>query len=143
MLAMTGSTFTFAFTSAALRSLRLDEERLHCWKLAQRVGPSCRPSPSALCPGGWGSPRRRMEPLACHDFLVQNALFAGDLEMVRQHFTESAAINLVIEAKGDELRWTSRKLGEGGRAQGWSKTEGKELGLSQGCGGRWCWDVGP
>uniref|UniRef100_A0A7M4FP71 Ankyrin repeat and SOCS box containing 10 n=1 Tax=Crocodylus porosus TaxID=8502 RepID=A0A7M4FP71_CROPO len=68
--------FTFAFTPAALRSLRLDEDR---------------------------------------------ALFAGDLALVRRHFPESAAVNLVIEARGDELRWTSRKLGL------WSLTYEQEL----------------
>uniref|UniRef100_A0A7M4DVM4 Ankyrin repeat and SOCS box containing 10 n=1 Tax=Crocodylus porosus TaxID=8502 RepID=A0A7M4DVM4_CROPO len=74
---MAGSAFTFAFTPAALRSLRLDEDRL--------------------------------------------ALFAGDLALVRRHFPESAAVNLVIEARGDELRWTSRKLGL------WSLTYEQEL----------------
>ncbi|NXC38287.1 ASB10 protein, partial [Penelope pileata] len=58
-----------------------------------------------------GARERCTEPLPCHDLLVQNALFSGDLEMVQKYFTRSAAVNLVIETRGDELRWTSRKLG--------------------------------
>ncbi|KAM6421920.1 ankyrin repeat and SOCS box protein 10 [Rhynochetos jubatus] len=66
------------------------------------------PSPSPACPGRQNS---RLEPLECRDLLVQNALFTGNLEMVQRYFTASAAINLVIETTGDELRWTSRKFG--------------------------------
>ncbi|KFV79003.1 Ankyrin repeat and SOCS box protein 10, partial [Struthio camelus australis] len=69
-----------------------------------------------LNPVGQGCQNRatgggRTEPLECRDLLVQNALFTGDLEMVRKYFTKGAAINLIIETKGDELRWTSRKFG--------------------------------
>ncbi|XP_074842468.1 ankyrin repeat and SOCS box protein 10 [Carettochelys insculpta] len=75
----------------------------------------------ALTPRGHGFRSRRLEPMECPDVLVQNALFTGDLEAVRKHFTENASINLVIESKGDELRWTSRKLGL------WSLTYEQEL----------------
>ncbi|NXN97410.1 ASB10 protein, partial [Rhinopomastus cyanomelas] len=53
----------------------------------------------------------RLEPLECRDLLVQNALFTGDLPMVQKFFSRSSAINLVIESKGEELRWISRKRG--------------------------------
>ncbi|XP_067391784.1 ankyrin repeat and SOCS box protein 10 isoform X2 [Emydura macquarii macquarii] len=83
---------------------------------------SCRhqglPAPN---PGGRGFRSSRLEPIECRDVLVQNALFTGDLEAVQKHFTESAAINLIIESKGDELRWTSRKFGL------WSLTYEQEL----------------
>ncbi|KFP17449.1 Ankyrin repeat and SOCS box protein 10, partial [Egretta garzetta] len=62
-------------------------------------------------PVGQGCRNSRLEPLECRDLLVQNALFTGDLEMVQKYFTKSSAINLIIETKGDELRWTSRKFG--------------------------------
>ncbi|KAM6134360.1 ankyrin repeat and SOCS box protein 10 [Pterocles gutturalis] len=62
-------------------------------------------------PASRGCQSSRLEPLECRDLLVQNALFTGDLEMVRKFFTPGAAINLVIEIRGDELRWTSRKRG--------------------------------
>ncbi|XP_050798655.1 ankyrin repeat and SOCS box protein 10 isoform X2 [Gopherus flavomarginatus] len=76
---------------------------------------------AAPTPRGWGFSSSRMEPIECRDVLVQNALFTGDLEAVRKHFTDSAAVNLIIESKGDELRWTSRKLGL------WSLTYEQEL----------------
>ncbi|NXH43618.1 ASB10 protein, partial [Dicaeum eximium] len=66
------------------------------------------PSPS---PHGWGHQHSRLEPLQCQDLLVQNALFTGDLDMVQKYFTEGAAINLIIETRGDVLRWTSSKRG--------------------------------
>ncbi|KFP88268.1 Ankyrin repeat and SOCS box protein 10, partial [Apaloderma vittatum] len=62
-------------------------------------------------PVGRGCRNNRLTPLECQDLLVQNALFTGDLEMVQKYFTKGAAINLVIETRGDELRWTSRKRG--------------------------------
>ncbi|NXC98387.1 ASB10 protein, partial [Certhia familiaris] len=60
---------------------------------------------------GWGHQHSRLQPLECRDLLVQNALFTGDLDMVQKYFTKSAAINLIIETRGDVLRWTSRKCG--------------------------------
>ncbi|KFZ68566.1 Ankyrin repeat and SOCS box protein 10, partial [Podiceps cristatus] len=68
-------------------------------------------SERSLSPVGRGCQNNRLEPLECRDLLVQNALFTGDLEMVQKYFTKSAAINLIIETRGDELRWTSRKFG--------------------------------
>ncbi|NWH37116.1 ASB10 protein, partial [Chloropsis hardwickii] len=62
-------------------------------------------------PDGWGNQQSRLEPLQCQDLLVQNALFTGDLDMVQKYFTKSAAINLIIETRGDVLRWTSSKRG--------------------------------
>uniref|UniRef100_A0A8C5J221 Ankyrin repeat and SOCS box containing 10 n=1 Tax=Junco hyemalis TaxID=40217 RepID=A0A8C5J221_JUNHY len=65
----------------------------------------------------WGArscssaPLGRLEPLQCQDLLVQNALFTGDLDMVQKYFTKSSAINLIIETRGDVLRWTSSKRG--------------------------------
>ncbi|KFQ12543.1 Ankyrin repeat and SOCS box protein 10, partial [Leptosomus discolor] len=67
-------------------------------------------SEHSLSQTGQGWQNSRLEPLECRDLLVQNALFTGNLEMVQKYFTKSAAINLIIETKGDELRWTSRKF---------------------------------
>lgn len=64
-----------------------------------------------LSPDDWGHQHGRLEPLQCQDLLVQNALFTGDLDMVQKYFTKSSAINLIIETRGDELRWTSSKRG--------------------------------
>ncbi|XP_062424582.1 ankyrin repeat and SOCS box protein 10 [Rhea pennata] len=107
---------TFSFSSATLCSLQLDEEKLDRWKYSQ-----ARHSEGNLNPVGRRCQNSRTEPLECRDLLVQNALFTGDLEMVQKYFTKGAAINLIIETKGDELRWTSRKFGL------WSLTYEQEL----------------
>lgn len=44
--------------------------------------------------------------------MVQNALYTGDLAQVQQHFPEQAEVNLVIQARSHDLRWTSQKWGE-------------------------------
>ncbi|KAF1660674.1 Ankyrin repeat and SOCS box protein 10, partial [Aptenodytes patagonicus] len=102
---------TFPFSSATQRLLQLDEEQLDQWKYSWRIRPQYHHSEHSLSPVGQGCQNSRLEPLECRDLLVQNALFTGDLEMVQKYFTKSAAINLIIETKGDELRWTSRKFG--------------------------------
>ncbi|NWR66446.1 ASB10 protein, partial [Bucorvus abyssinicus] len=99
---------TLPSSSAAPRSPQLDEEQTDWWKYSQ---PWYHHNEHSLSLGGQRCPNSRLEPLECRDLLVQNALFTGDLEMVQKYFTKSAAINLVIETKGDELRWTSRKRG--------------------------------
>ncbi|NXR79946.1 ASB10 protein, partial [Pycnonotus jocosus] len=68
-------------------------------------------SEHSLSTAGWGYQHSRLEPLECRDLLVHNALFTGDLDAVQKYFTKSAAINLIIETRGDVLRWTSRKRG--------------------------------
>uniref|UniRef100_A0A803W706 Ankyrin repeat and SOCS box containing 10 n=1 Tax=Ficedula albicollis TaxID=59894 RepID=A0A803W706_FICAL len=65
--------------------------------------------PEALCCNR--HQHSRLEPLECRDLLVQNALFTGDLDMVQKYFTKGSAINLIIETRGDVLRWTSSKRG--------------------------------
>ncbi|NXP54835.1 ASB10 protein, partial [Heliornis fulica] len=92
-----------SLSSAMPRLAQLDQGK-YSW--------SCRPwCHHSLSPADQGHRRSRLEPLECRDLLVQNALFTGDLEMVQKYFTKSAAVNLVIETKGDELRWMSRKFG--------------------------------
>ncbi|NXC89611.1 ASB10 protein, partial [Cercotrichas coryphoeus] len=68
-------------------------------------------SEHSLSPGGSGHQHSHLEPLECRDLLVQNALFTGDLDMVQKYFPKGAAINLIIETRGDVLRWTSSKRG--------------------------------
>jgi len=102
---------TFPFSSTTQHLLQLDEEQLDQWKYSQHIRPQQHHSEHSLSPVGQGCQNRRLEPLECRDLLVQNALFTGDLEMVQKYFTKSTAINLIIETKGGELRWTSRKFG--------------------------------
>uniref|UniRef100_A0A8C3XXL1 Ankyrin repeat and SOCS box containing 10 n=1 Tax=Catharus ustulatus TaxID=91951 RepID=A0A8C3XXL1_CATUS len=68
-------------------------------------------SEPSLSPAGSGHQHSRLELLECRDLLVQNALFTGDLDMVQKYFPKGAAINLIIETRGDVLRWTSSKRG--------------------------------
>ncbi|NWR80548.1 ASB10 protein, partial [Centropus unirufus] len=53
----------------------------------------------------------RLQPLECRDVLVHNALFTGDLDMVQKYFPKGSAVNLIIETRSHELRWTSKKFG--------------------------------
>ncbi|NXT90861.1 ASB10 protein, partial [Anhinga rufa] len=102
---------TFPFRSAPRCLLQLDEEQLGQRKYSQHIRSRYHHSEHSLSPASQGCQNSRLEPLECRDLLVQNALFTGDLEMVQKYFTKSTAINLIIETKGDELRWTSRKFG--------------------------------
>uniref|UniRef100_A0A803W5Y0 Ankyrin repeat and SOCS box containing 10 n=1 Tax=Ficedula albicollis TaxID=59894 RepID=A0A803W5Y0_FICAL len=95
---------TFPLRSATQRSLQPAR-----WKNAHGVG--SHHSEHSLSPGGSGHQHSRLEPLECRDLLVQNALFTGDLDMVQKYFTKGSAINLIIETRGDVLRWTSSKRG--------------------------------
>uniref|UniRef100_A0A8D0EMV1 Ankyrin repeat and SOCS box containing 10 n=1 Tax=Strix occidentalis caurina TaxID=311401 RepID=A0A8D0EMV1_STROC len=97
---------TFPFSSATQRLLQLDQQ-----KYSRYIRSRYHHGEHSLSPVAQGCQNSRLEPMECRDLLVQNALFTGDLEMVQKYFTKSAAINLIIEIKGDELRWTSRKFG--------------------------------
>ncbi|NXI60197.1 ASB10 protein, partial [Chloroceryle aenea] len=98
-------------SSATQCLLQLDKEQMDPWKSSQLTRLQNHSGEHSLSRVGQRCQDSRLEPLECRDLLVQNALFSGDLEMVQKYFTKSAAVNLVIEAKGGELRWTSRKLG--------------------------------
>lgn len=93
------------------------------WKYSRNVRSQYHHSEHSLSPDSWGYQHSRLEPLECRDPLVQNALFTGDLDMVQKYFTKSAAINLIIETRGDVLRWTSTKRGGyAGRGRGGDST---------------------
>ncbi|NXB28806.1 ASB10 protein, partial [Eulacestoma nigropectus] len=97
---------TVPLRSATQRLLQPDQ-----WKYSRNVRSQYHHSEHSLSPDGWGYQHSRLEPLECRDLLVQNALFTGDLDMVQKYFTKSTAINLIIETRGDVLRWTSSKRG--------------------------------
>ncbi|NXK01202.1 ASB16 protein, partial [Corythaixoides concolor] len=96
---------TFAFTSSALRSLRLqrelleqeDRQRALARESATRrfLPPSPRPP---LTP-----PRRRQY---CRDPAVHNALYAGDLLRVKSIFKDETTANLIMETVSEELVWS-------------------------------------
>ena len=96
---------TFAFTSSALRSLRLQRELLEqedrrralAWESATR-----RFLPAA--------PRRPLTPARrtqyCRDPAVHNALYTGDLVRIKSIFTDETTANLVLETVSEELVWS-------------------------------------
>ncbi|XP_058035344.1 ankyrin repeat and SOCS box protein 10 [Ahaetulla prasina] len=67
------------------------------------------------------SRRAHEDPLECRDPVVQNALYTGNLAEVQRHFSQRSAVNLLIHAEGQDLRWTSQKWGL------WSLTYEQEL----------------
>uniref|UniRef100_A0A8B9BP00 Ankyrin repeat and SOCS box containing 10 n=1 Tax=Anser brachyrhynchus TaxID=132585 RepID=A0A8B9BP00_9AVES len=101
----------YAIVMTLRRPLQMDEEQLDQWKYSRQVRPRYHHRECSRSPAGQGYLRSRTEPLECRDLLIQNALFTGDLERVQKYFSRNAAVNLIIETKGDELRWTSRKFG--------------------------------
>ncbi|XP_062474143.1 ankyrin repeat and SOCS box protein 10 isoform X1 [Pezoporus occidentalis] len=100
----------FPFSSTT-RFLQMDGGQQDEWKYSRHVMRQYSHSKHSLSPASQRCQNSRLEPLECRDLLVQNALFTGDLEMMQKYFTKDAAINLIIETKGGELRWTSKKFG--------------------------------
>lgn len=96
---------TFAFTSSALRSLRLQRELLEQedrrralareWATRRFRGESPRPP---LNP-----PRR---PQICRDPAVHNALYTGDLLRIKSIFKDETTANMVMETVSEELVWS-------------------------------------
>lgn len=101
---------SFAFSSSALRSLRLQRELLDREdrrRALARDSASRRFLPgspgSGLCRAPPSPPRRRQ---ICRDPAVHNALYAGDLPRVQSIFRDEATANLVLEMVSEELVWS-------------------------------------
>ena len=138
---MSGSSSSSSSSSSSRwRSLGLEKEQQwqqRKWERARWPGPCQGPEelpqhlrrPTAAC----------KEPLVCHDMVVQNALYTGDLTEVQRHFSEHAEVNLVIEAKSHDLRWTSHKWGK----KNWGRRRVKRGGwfhwVGVGCSGCLLW----
>ncbi|XP_066483589.1 ankyrin repeat and SOCS box protein 10 [Tiliqua scincoides] len=105
---------TSSFEGAAQHPSELEEGRPRRWTPAKTPG-SCQVPVTLQRKGA------HREPLECKDLLVQNALYTGDLAKVQEQFPEHAEVNLVIQAKSHDLRWTSHKWGL------WSLTYQQEL----------------
>ena len=96
---------TFAFTSSALRSLRLQRELLEQedrrralareWATRRFLPASPRPPLP---------PARR--PQYCRDPAVHNALYTGDLLRIQSIFKDEITTNLVMEMVSEELVWS-------------------------------------
>ncbi|KAM4604965.1 ankyrin repeat and SOCS box protein 10 [Polymixia lowei] len=115
---------SFVFTSTALRSFQLDEDMLERHKYTKRVA-------SHQLTGYMLKKEARdrvllrsstaLPPAICHDLVVQNALYTGDLEAMQRLFPRGSTANLIIEPQGGDMRWVAR--GEGL----WSLTYEQEL----------------
>ncbi|KAK2855381.1 hypothetical protein Q7C36_007250 [Tachysurus vachellii] len=120
---------SFAFTPTALRSLEqerdLVERRTHQRKLIE-------PTVSAYLLRKEARERAAVSrnntevasvPLLCRDLVVQNALYTGDLEAVKNLFPKGSPEKLVIKPEGGAMRWVAD-----GRVRGlWSLTYEQEL----------------
>ncbi|XP_064030788.1 ankyrin repeat and SOCS box protein 16 [Pogoniulus pusillus] len=96
---------TFAFTSSALRSLRLQRELL---EQEDRRRALARESATRRFLAA--SPRPPLSPLRrhqyCRDPAVHNALYAGDLLRVKSIFQDETTSNMVMETVSEELVWS-------------------------------------
>ncbi|NWT08148.1 ASB16 protein, partial [Vireo altiloquus] len=91
---------TFAFSSSALRSLRLQRELL---EREDRRRALARESASRRFRAPPSPPQRRR---FCRDPAVHNALYAGDLPRVQSIFKDEDTANLVLEMVSEELVWS-------------------------------------
>uniref|UniRef100_A0A672USH9 Ankyrin repeat and SOCS box containing 16 n=1 Tax=Strigops habroptila TaxID=2489341 RepID=A0A672USH9_STRHB len=90
---------TFAFSSSALRSLRLQRELLEQEERRRalaREQATRRFLPEPPC----------QRPRCCHDPAVHNALYAGDLQRIKSIFKDESTANLVMEMVSEELVWS-------------------------------------
>ncbi|NXT20830.1 ASB16 protein, partial [Syrrhaptes paradoxus] len=96
---------SFAFTSSALRSLRLQRELLEQEdrrRALARESATRRFLPASPRPPL--TPSRR--PQYCRDPAVHNALYTGDLPRVKSIFKDETTANLIMETVTEELVWS-------------------------------------
>lgn len=101
---------SFVFSPTALRSLERDKELLERDRTQRRLATPAvssyflrkevRERSVASSHGSFQRPA-----LICQDPVVQNALYTGDLEAVRQLFPRGAPVNLVIQPRGGDMVW--------------------------------------
>ncbi|MGH0146031.1 UNVERIFIED_CONTAM: hypothetical protein FKN15_041694 [Acipenser sinensis] len=120
---------SFAFTSTALRSLRLEEDLLDRQRYKRRLGAPHLNQYLLKKELGWKEEGNKKmnsvveQPEVCQDVVVQNAIFTGDLDTLKQLFPKGTSVNFVIESRGEDLRWISNKFDIIATA----KAEGQEL----------------
>lgn len=103
----------FAFTPTALRSLEQDRELLERRSFQrQRIAPVL--SSYLLRKEAREKTRllrqRPLEPdtpMVCRDLIVQNALYTGDVEAVKELFPKGSSATLVVQPEGGAMRWVS------------------------------------
>lgn len=107
---------SFVFTPMALRSLQLDEDMLERHKYKRQLASHHRTGYMLKREARERAPPRSstvLPPAVCHDVVVQNAMYTGDLEAMQRLFPRGSTANLVIEPQGGDMRWVTR--GEGKR----------------------------
>lgn len=104
---------TFAFTSASLRSLRLEQE-LQDWEdarraLAHRRAMTRRPLPAAprLRHGNERIQTVRAPPpqIRCRDPAIHNTFMCGDMKRVYAVLKEPGMVNALMETAHEEMVW--------------------------------------
>lgn len=101
---------SFVFTPTALRSLERDKELLERQQYQRRLttpGASSYFLRKEVRERGLASSHKSSQPPAfmCQDPVVQNALYTGNLEAVRQLLSKEAPVNLVIQPQGGDMIW--------------------------------------
>ncbi|XP_030626053.1 ankyrin repeat and SOCS box protein 10 [Chanos chanos] len=120
---------SFVFTSTALRSLQQDQDLLDRHRRLRQLatpvvtGYLLRKEAREKKTDSRFTPAETPCPRICHDLVVQNALYTGDLEAVNHLFPKGSPVNLVIQPQGGTLRWEAE-----GNVRGlWSLTYEQEL----------------
>ncbi|XP_007234649.2 ankyrin repeat and SOCS box protein 10 [Astyanax mexicanus] len=120
---------SFAFTSTALRSLEQDRDLLERQHYQRRLvdpvvsGYLLRKEAREKTRLSRQTLPEQVPPTVCQDLLVQNALFTGNLEAVKEFFPKGSKATLVIQPEGGAMRWVSD-----GKVRGlWSLTYEQEL----------------
>ncbi|XP_062847919.1 ankyrin repeat and SOCS box protein 10 [Trichomycterus rosablanca] len=119
---------SFAFTPTALRSLEQDQDLLERQRNQRKLkeptltGYLLRKEARDRAIHSRKSPEEP-PPLVCTDLVIQNALYTGDLETIKQFFPKGSPAKLVIQPEGGAMRWVSD-----GKVKGlWSLTYEQEL----------------
>ncbi|XP_010884227.2 ankyrin repeat and SOCS box protein 10 isoform X1 [Esox lucius] len=115
---------SFVFTPAALRSLQLDEDMLERHKNKKQLSSDYMLKREARYRVGPGPVRSSIyvrPPAMCHDLVIQNALYTGDMDAVRRFFPKGITSNVIIKPQGGDMRWVARAEGL------WSLTYEQEL----------------
>ncbi|XP_056149687.1 ankyrin repeat and SOCS box protein 10 [Lampris incognitus] len=115
---------SFVFSPTALRSLQLDEDMLERHKYRKKLAShqhNCymlQRGARDLIPLRSSTTR---PPAVCHDLVIHNALYTGDLEAMQRLFPRGSTVNFIVEPQGGDMRWVAS--GEGL----WSLTYEQEL----------------
>nr|XP_040028197.1 ankyrin repeat and SOCS box protein 10 isoform X1 [Gasterosteus aculeatus aculeatus] len=101
---------SFVFTSSALRSFEDDEDVLERQKYKKQLAGhhfNRYMLKKELRDRAPLSSSTLMPPAVCHDSVVQNALYTGDLEAMQHLFPRGSTANLIVEPQGGDMRWVA------------------------------------